>query len=80
MSDSTRGADLRCVCRGYVLKPDWMLTVDPLQPVPDRAPRTLNVHVFSAFRPQVGVVHIHTAQVKGGWQYGYQSYFVNAQE
>jgi hypothetical protein len=36
-----------------VLKPEWMLNVDPLQPIPDRTPCTLNVHVMSAFRPQV---------------------------
>lgn len=37
------------------MKPDWMREVDPQQAVPDRAARTLNVHVFSAHRPQVCV-------------------------
>lgn len=44
------------VCsRGYVLKPEWMRSVNMQQPVPPREPRTLNVHVYSAFRPQVCV-------------------------
>lgn len=39
--------------RGYMLKPDWMRNVNPQEPVPNREARNLNVHVFSAYRPQV---------------------------
>lgn len=42
-----------CGCSGYVLKPEWMRDVNIQDPLPARTPRTLNVHVYSAYRPQV---------------------------